>query len=309
MTAVRVRGALPAEAAILAEMANDLNDHVGIHGRPFTPERVLADGFGPAAAFTPLVAELDGAVVGYAFFSAGYNTDVAARSIVLHDLFVTAAARGARRGLRPHGRGRGGDGASRRVAGVGRAHGQRGRARVLPPAGRGRRGGAHHERQRRAPPRPGRRRIHPTTLTSPWTADTMCAMASYETKTRRFSRAEYERLIDLGVFQPGEPIELIGGELMVAEPQGVAHYTAIVKTARALEAAFGPGWHARTQGPIGLDDDSEPEPDIAVVPGSPEDYSRAHPSRPVLTVEVAESSLAIDRQRKGSLSARAGLAD
>src|SRR5436309_13396761 len=94
MTAVRVRGALPAEAAILAEMANDLNDHVGIHGRPFTSERIRADGFGPAAAFTPLVAELDGAVVGYAFFSAGYNTDVAARSIFLHDLFVAPAARG-----------------------------------------------------------------------------------------------------------------------------------------------------------------------------------------------------------------------
>jgi GNAT superfamily N-acetyltransferase len=94
MSAVRVRGALPAEAAILAEMANDLNDHVGIHGRPFTPERVLADGFGPEAAFTPLVAELDGAVVGYAFFSAGYNTDAAARSIFLHDLFVAPAARG-----------------------------------------------------------------------------------------------------------------------------------------------------------------------------------------------------------------------
>jgi len=94
MSSVRVRGALPAEAAILAQMANDLNDHVGIHGRPFTPERVLADGFGPEAAFTPLVAELDGAVVGYAFFSAGYNTDVAARSIFLHDLFVTPAARG-----------------------------------------------------------------------------------------------------------------------------------------------------------------------------------------------------------------------
>src|SRR2546422_3713170 len=94
MPAVRVRGALPAEAAILAQMANDLNDHVGIHGRPFTPERVLADGFGPAAAFTPLVAELGGAVVGDAFFSAGYNTDVAARSIFLHDLFVTPTARG-----------------------------------------------------------------------------------------------------------------------------------------------------------------------------------------------------------------------
>src|SRR3989442_11477151 len=94
MPAAGGRGASPAEAAILAEMANDLTDHVGIHGRPFTPERVLVGGFGPAAAFTPLVAELDGAVVGYAFFSAGYKTDVAARSTFLHDLFVTAAARG-----------------------------------------------------------------------------------------------------------------------------------------------------------------------------------------------------------------------
>ncbi len=147
------------------------------------------------------------------------------------------------------------------------------------------------------------------TLTRPWAADTMRVMASYGSKTRRFSRAEYERLIELGVFQPGEPIELIGGDLIVAEPQGAVHYTGIRKTAKALEAAFGPGWEVRTEGPIGLDDDSEPEPDLAVVPGSPEDYSRAHPSRPVLTVEVAESSLAIDRHHKGSLYARAGLPD
>jgi len=137
----------------------------------------------------------------------------------------------------------------------------------------------------------------------------MRTMADYETRTRRFTRAEYERLIDLGVFQPGEDIELIGGELMVAEPQGAPHYTAIRKTAKALEAAFGPGWEVRTEGPIGLDDESEPEPDVAVVPGAPDDYARAHPSRPALTVEVAEASLALDRQRKGSLYARAGLPD
>jgi Uma2 family endonuclease len=146
-------------------------------------------------------------------------------------------------------------------------------------------------------------------LTRPEAADSIRVMASYETRTRRFSRVEYERLIELGVFHPGEPIELIGGQLMVAEPQGAAHYTTIMKTAKALEAAFGPGWHARTQGPIGLDDDSEPEPDVAVVPGGPDDYSRAHPSRPALTVEVAESSLAVDRHHKGSLYARAGLTD
>jgi Uma2 family endonuclease len=134
-------------------------------------------------------------------------------------------------------------------------------------------------------------------------------MVDYETRTRRFSRAEYDRLIELGVFQPGEDIELIGGELIVAEPQGAPHYTAIRKTAKALEAAFGPGWNVRMEGPIGLDDESEPEPDVAVVPGSLDDYAREHPSRPVLTVEIAESSLALDRRHKGSLYARAGLAD
>jgi GNAT superfamily N-acetyltransferase len=94
MSAVRVRPARPTEAPLLAEMANDLNDHVGVPGRPFTPARVRAAGFGPRAAFTPLVAELDGAVVGYAFFSPGYSTDLASRSVWLHDLFVAPAARG-----------------------------------------------------------------------------------------------------------------------------------------------------------------------------------------------------------------------
>jgi len=94
VSAVRVRPARPDESALLAEMANDLNEHVGIFGRPFTAERVRADGFGPGAAFTPMVAELDGAVVGYVFFTLGYNTDIAARAMWLHDIFVTPAARG-----------------------------------------------------------------------------------------------------------------------------------------------------------------------------------------------------------------------
>ena len=94
MSAVRVRPARVDEAAVLAEMANDLNDYVGISGRPFTAERVRADGFGADAAFTPLVAELDGVVAGYAFFTLGYDTDIAARAMWLHDIFVTPSARG-----------------------------------------------------------------------------------------------------------------------------------------------------------------------------------------------------------------------
>jgi Uma2 family endonuclease len=65
----------------------------------------------------------------------------------------------------------------------------------------------------------------------------------------------------------------------------------------------------RTQGPVNLDDESEPEPDVAVVPGRLEDYGHAHPFRPALTLEISLSHLTIDRVRKGSLYARAGLAD
>jgi GNAT superfamily N-acetyltransferase len=133
-------------------MANDLNDHVGIHGRPFTPERICADAFGPQAAFTPLVAELDGAVVGYAFFSLGYNTDFAARSMWLHDLFVAPAARG--RGV-GYALMTAVAAETVRAAGVGRARVQRRRAGVLPPVGRGPLGGATHERRRRAPAHSG----------------------------------------------------------------------------------------------------------------------------------------------------------
>jgi Uma2 family endonuclease len=127
--------------------------------------------------------------------------------------------------------------------------------------------------------------------------------------TRQWTRAEYDRLIEVGVFRPGDPVELLGGQLIVAEPQCEAHYTAIALAEDALRAAFGPGWLIRTQGPIALDDESEPEPDIAVAPGRPRDYSREHPARPVLVVEVALSSLSLDRRHKGSLYARARLDD
>jgi Uma2 family endonuclease len=134
-------------------------------------------------------------------------------------------------------------------------------------------------------------------------------MAGPEVKTRRWKRVEYDRLIESGFFQPGDPVELIGGQLILAEPQGSRHFAAIQAVAEALRVAFGPGWDVRGQGPLALDDESEPEPDVAVVPGGFRDYVTRHPSQAGLVVEVSESSLALDREQKGSLYARAGLAD
>ena len=127
--------------------------------------------------------------------------------------------------------------------------------------------------------------------------------------TRYWTRAEYEQLVDGGFFRLDEPVELVGGRLIVSEPQGSAHAVAVGLASEALRAVFGSGWMVREEKPVALGDDSNPEPDLAVVPGAHRDYSSAHPARPVLVVEVAESSLAWDRGEKGSLYARAGIAD
>ena len=128
-------------------------------------------------------------------------------------------------------------------------------------------------------------------------------------ETRRFTRVEYERLAEIAFFQPGEHLELIDGLLLVREPQGSGHATAVRLVQQALERAFGPGWDVRPQLPVALDDMSEPEPDTAVVPGHARDYREAHPTIAVLVVEVAESRLAFDRRDKASLYARAGVVD
>ena len=134
-------------------------------------------------------------------------------------------------------------------------------------------------------------------------------MATHPIRNRHWTRKEYDQLIKIGFFHEDEPIELLGGQLIVAEPKGTPHSTAIALTVEALRVAFGPGWLVRVQDPVALDDESEPEPDVVVVPGSPRDYLAEHPVRPAVLVEVAESRLGFDRGHKGSLYARAGVAD
>jgi Uma2 family endonuclease len=128
-------------------------------------------------------------------------------------------------------------------------------------------------------------------------------------RTRRWRRAEYDRAIEAGIFHEDERLELIAGRLIVAEPQNSPHATGIQLAADALRAAFGSGWQVRVQLPLALGDWSEPEPDLAVVPGSARDYRDAHPSHAALVVEIADSSVRLDRRLKASIYAQAGIAE
>src|SRR5262249_60590944 len=103
--------------------------------------------------------------------------------------------------------------------------------------------------------------------------------------------------------------ELMGGEIWTGTPKPSLHATAVSLANDALRGVLGPNMFVRTQLPLAMGDDSEPEPDIAVVRGSIRDYREAHPDSALMVIEVSAATLAFDRQVKGSLYARERVAE
>lgn len=127
---------------------------------------------------------------------------------------------------------------------------------------------------------------------------------------RRFTRAEYHRAAETGVFAPDERLELLWGRVVTKmSPMSRLHARAIRCASGTLEETFGGGYDVQEQLPLAYGD-SEPEPDISVVPGTPDQYTD-HPacSDAVLVVEIADSSLRFDRGPKASLYAEARVRD
>jgi Uma2 family endonuclease len=129
--------------------------------------------------------------------------------------------------------------------------------------------------------------------------------------TRLWTREEFHRAADLGLFRPEERLELLDGEIIDKMTQNTPHATAVARAGRLLASAFGPGYHCRPHSPIVLSEISEPEPDVVVVPGEEFDYLDDHPGPDQirLLVEVAETTLRFDRTRKRAAYARAGIAE
>ena len=91
--ALSVRPALPGDAATVTGMVAELSAHEGAPRPDFSVRDFRRDGFGPNAAFTTLLAELDGAPVGYAMYHRSYDTIFGQRGSYLLDLYVSDKAR------------------------------------------------------------------------------------------------------------------------------------------------------------------------------------------------------------------------
>ena len=133
-------------------------------------------------------------------------------------------------------------------------------------------------------------------------------MSRLEPQPVRWTRDEYFRLCEAGYFNDRR-VELIGGEIVEMAAQYDLHLAGIDLTAGALQAAFGPGFWIRRQGTLDLSPHGVPDPDVAVITGGPSGARRTVPTSALLVVEVSDSSLNFDRNRKGSLYAAAGVAD
>ena len=123
---------------------------------------------------------------------------------------------------------------------------------------------------------------------------------------RRFTVDEYHRMAETGIFKPKERVELIRGVVRRMSAKNYAHVVAVTKVLKKLTSALADRASVYPEAPlrfVGLD--SEPEPDI-VATSSPvvEDYGK---SKPLLVVEVAESSLRYDLNAKAPLYAEAGV--
>ncbi len=109
----------------------------------------------------------------------------------------------------------------------------------------------------------------------------------------------------------GRRVQLIEGEILEMAPMGTPHWIAVNKVYRALWPVFSMDRFTITmQCPIDLDASSEPEPDVAVIEGLPDEATGLPtPGQVRLLVEVSDSSIALDRGSKAHKYASAGVAD
>lgn len=127
----------------------------------------------------------------------------------------------------------------------------------------------------------------------------------------RFTVEDYYRMAEAGIFDEDSRVELIDGEIIDMPPIGPRHSDGVDRLAEMFITRLAGVARVRIQNPVHLDEHNDPEPDIALVRRRAGGYASGHPTPAdiALVIEVADSSAEYDRQTKGPMYARAGIAD
>jgi Uma2 family endonuclease len=124
---------------------------------------------------------------------------------------------------------------------------------------------------------------------------------------RPFSVADYHRMIDAGIFDEDERVELLEGVIVQMSPQQDPHQFTIEFLTHSLVGQVGENHRVRVQLPLTLGELSQPEPDFAIVPRPAPGQPTGPRRSALLIIEVAGESLRNDRLVKGRIYGRAGI--
>ncbi len=126
-----------------------------------------------------------------------------------------------------------------------------------------------------------------------------------EVMKRLINVDEYYKMSEVGILKPGDRVELINGEIYEKSPIGSIHAAVVDRLTRLLNKRFYDDHIIRTQSPIGIDSNNEPEPDISILKFKENFYVSGHPGAKdiLVIIEVADSSLRHDKQVKMPLYA------
>ena len=124
-----------------------------------------------------------------------------------------------------------------------------------------------------------------------------------EPQIHLWSIADYHQMIEVGVLDEDDRVELLEGKIVCMSPQRPFHAASVQRSANYLYEMLRGKAYIRTQLPVILGNDSEPEPDIAVVRFENHEYSFRHPEAPdiYLLIEVADWTISKDRKQKARI--------
>ncbi|NBV23632.1 MAG: Uma2 family endonuclease [Proteobacteria bacterium] len=124
--------------------------------------------------------------------------------------------------------------------------------------------------------------------------------------THRFTAEEYYRMAETGVLPPDARVELLEGEIVDRMPSGPFHAGTTNRLAKFFIRLGQDNWEVAIQTPVRLNEYSEPQPDLMLLKPEKHGYLKRHPEPEdvFLLIEVADSSLAVDRAQKLPLYGR-----
>jgi Uma2 family endonuclease len=125
----------------------------------------------------------------------------------------------------------------------------------------------------------------------------------------KFTTQQYQLMHEAGFFDDGDRLELINGEIKTMSPIGRKHVACIIRLDKLIQKKLGDRVMVSTQNSICLDDNAQPQPDLAILKPRDDFYESGLPTPKdiLLIIEVADSSIDYDRDVKSPLYSAAGI--